>query len=429
MIVIEDTLTHRSNPNLAQARRRLPVALIGNALMRIAGGASGVLVGLYLAHLAKHGAPFGAALVGTLGAVSFTAELLFALPAGVLADAIAPRALMTGGALLGALATQLFGLSRWVGIFFLSRAMEGVASAAGVPPLLAHIAGITEGDAPLRARAMSYLELSLLAGLALGGFAAAQLWRAWGTGAFALVALLYVLCAGLLSAGAAGSRGYGRRAALPGLAAAVRKPSLRRLAPIWICVNSIIGLWLGPALSFLLTARSQKGQLLTGVFADRPERLGWMLVAYSLVFGAGVSLWRVFLPRLPAVRALRISLGAMFAVCGGLSLLNHSGAASVSVRWAIGVSTALCIMVESGFTPAALTLLAGTVGGRGERGAAMGIYSMLLSVGAIFGSLAAAVLGARFAVDGLISGTLALAAAAMMLMPGLERAEVRHVRL
>jgi hypothetical protein len=230
-------------------------------------------------------------------------------------------------------------------------------------------------------------------------------------------------------AGAAGSRGYGRRAALPGLAAAVREPSLRRLAPIWICVNSIIGLWLGPALSFLLTARSQKGQLLTGVFADRPERLGWMLVAYSLVFGAGVSLWRVFLPRLPAVRALRISLGAMFAVCGGLLLLNHSGAASVSVRWAIGVSTALCIMVESGFTPAALTLLAGTVGGHGGRGAAMGIYSMLLSVGAIFGSLAAAVLGARFAVDGLIYGTLALAAAAMMLMPGLERAEVRHVRL
>jgi len=92
------------------------------------------------------------------------------------------------------------------------------------------------------------------------------------------------------------------------------------------------------------------------------------------------------------------------------------------------LSTALCIMVESGFTPAALTLLAGAVGGHGGRGAAMGIYSMLLSVGAIAGSLAAAVLGGRFAVDGLIYGTLAMAAVAMILLPGLERTEVHHVR-
>lgn len=85
-------------------------------------------------------------------------------------------------------------------------------------------------------------------------------------------------------------------------------------------------------------------------------------------------------------------------------------------------------MVESGFTPAALTLLAGAVGGHGERGAAMGIYSVLLSVGAIAGSLAAAALGGRFTVDGLIYGTLGMAAVAMLLLPGLERAEVHHVR-
>ncbi|MGH7195120.1 MAG: hypothetical protein ACREJM_16525, partial [Candidatus Saccharimonadales bacterium] len=77
--------------------------------MRIAGGASGVLVGLYLADLANRGAQVSAALVGVLGAVSFGAELVFAVPMGMLSDAIAPRALITGGAVLGALATQLFG--------------------------------------------------------------------------------------------------------------------------------------------------------------------------------------------------------------------------------------------------------------------------------------------------------------------------------
>jgi len=284
MTSMEDTLTGGSAASLASAGRRLPVALVGNALMRIAGGASGVLVGLYLADLANRGAQVGAALVGTLGAVSFTAELLLAVPAGMLSDAIAPRALMTGGAILGAVATQLFGMSGWVSVFFLSRALEGVAAAAGVPPLLSHITDVTEGDAPLRARAMSFFELSLLAGLALGGLVAAQLWKTWGAGAFAAVALLYVLCAGVLYAGTTGSRGREMCAALPALATALREPSLRRLAPIWICVNSIIGLWLGPTLTFLLTERTHEGQFLHSVYADQPERLGWMLLGYSIVF-------------------------------------------------------------------------------------------------------------------------------------------------
>jgi len=50
----------------------------------------------------------------------------------------------------------------------------------------------------------------------------------------------------------------------------------------------------------------------------------------------------------------------------------------------------------------------------------MGIYSVLLSVGAIGGSLAAAVLGSRFAVDGLIYGTLAMAVVALSLVRDLE---------
>src|SRR5262249_28223430 len=149
---------------LGRARHRLPIALVGNAFMRIAGGASGVLVGLYLADLANRGAQVDAVLVGTLGAMSFGAEVLFAVPTGMLSDAIAPRALMTGGALLGAAATQMFGMSEWVSIFFLSRAIEGVGAAAGVSPLLAHITDVTDRDPTLRARAMSYFELSLLAG-------------------------------------------------------------------------------------------------------------------------------------------------------------------------------------------------------------------------------------------------------------------------
>ena len=58
---------------------------------------------------------------------------------------------MTGGAVAGATATQLFGMSTLNGIFFLSRVNEGLGAAAGVPPLLAHLTDATDRDPALRA--------------------------------------------------------------------------------------------------------------------------------------------------------------------------------------------------------------------------------------------------------------------------------------
>lgn len=413
-------------PNLRSARKRLPIVLVGNGLMRIAGGASGVLVGLYLADMANRGATVDTAFVGTLGAVSFGAELVGAVPMGLLSDALAPRILMTGGAVLGAAATQLFGMSGITSIFFLSRTAEGLGAAAGVPPLLAHLTDVTERDPALRARVMSYFELSLLAGLAFGGLLGSELWHVFHAGAFAAVAGVYLLCGILLYFGAYGSRSHSGHDAMAGLFRALKEPSLRRLAPAWVCVNAIVGLWLGPTVTFLMTGKARDGQLIAGVFSDRPERVGWLLLGYALVFGAGVTAWSFVLPRVQVKRALRISLIAMLLVCAGLLMFNHSGDWSPGLRWLIGAATALSIMVESGFTPAALSLLAGVVGAQAGRGAAMGIYSMLLGVGAIGGSLLAAALGQWLAVDGLIYGTLAMAVVALVLLNRLHPAEIAH---
>ena len=396
----------------------LSLVLLGNSLQRIAAGASGVLVGLYLAQLANHGSAIGAGLVGILGAVSFGAELVAATPMGIASDAIAPRGLMTFGSILGAGASQLFGMTGMVGIFFVSRGVEGVGAAAVAPPLLAHLTDVTDHQAALRAKAMSYFELSLLAGLALGGLLAGQLWSKLGTHAFGAVALVYVLSAGLLYAGAVGSRSHGRERALQGFLHALRHPSLQRLAPVWLCVNTIVGLWLGPTLIFLLTHNSQSGQFLDGIFVEHQARVGWVLLGYSIIFGLGVTVWSFILPRISLQRALHITLFAMLVVCGEFLLFNHLG--SDIVRWIVGVVTALTIMVESGFTPAALALLAEAIGAQGGRGAAMGIYSVLLSVGAIVGSLIAAALGRRFAVDGLIYGTLAMAVVGLLLVRRLD---------
>ena len=408
------------------ARARLPIILFGNALMRIAAGASGVLVGLFLADLANRGATVNAALVGTLGAFAFGAELLGAVPLGWLSDALAPRTVMTGGALLGAAATQLFGTSGLTSVFFLSRTAEGLGAAAGVPPLLAHLTDVTDGDPALRSRVMSYFELSLLAGLAFGGLLGSQLWSVFHRGAFAAVAAVYLLCSVLLYFGAAGSRSHSADEALAGLRRALREPSLRRLAPAWVCVNAIVGLWLGPTVTFLMTSKPQHRQFIAGIFAGQPERVGWLLLGYALVFGAGVTAWSVVLPHVPVKRALRVSLAAMLWVCVGLLLLNHSGGWSSGLRWLTGIVTAVCIMVESGFTPAALSLLAGVVGAQAGRGGAMGIYSMLLGVGAIGGSLMAAALGQWLAVDGVIYGTLGMAVVALVLLKRLHPAENPH---
>ncbi len=403
------------------------LVILANALLRIAGAASGILVGLYLSDLANRGAAIGAGLVGILGAVSFVAELLVSVPMGMMSDAVAPRGLMTVGALVGAIATQLFGITGQTGVFFFSRVLEGVGIATSGPALLAHLTDATDGVPALRARVMSFFELSFLAGLALGGVAGSQLWRFFNTSAFAVTSSVYILAAGLLFVGATGSKGYGTAAAISGFWRALREPALQRLAPIWLCVNTVVGLWLGPTLTFLMTRRSHSAQFLAGIYAEEPQRIGWMLLGYALVFGAGLMGWSIVLPRVKPQQALKIGLLAMPFVCVGLFLLNHSSSQAEALRWLIGAVTALFVMVESGFTPAALALLANVIGGAtGGRGAAMGIYSVLLSLGQIGGSLLAAGLGRRVEIDGLIYGTLALAMIALAILPSLGRDRVNE---
>jgi len=182
-------------------------------------------------------------------------------------------------------------------------------------------------------------------------------------------------------------------------------------------MNIILGVWLGPTVYFLMTSRSTNSQLFAGLLADRPQQLGWLLFGYSLVFGTGLLAWSVVLPRLALGRALRISLVAMLAVSIGLLALNHAGRWPLGARWVLTAVIALVVMIESGFTPAALTLLASAVGPRAGRGAAMGIYSFLLGIGALVGNVLAGVLGKRFAFDGLIAATVVLALVALGFLP------------
>jgi MFS family permease len=89
---------------------------------------------------------------------------------------------------------------------------------------------------------------------------------------------------------------------------------------------------------------------------------------------------------------------------------------SPTARWSMTTATALLIMIESGFTPAALAWLAQSLGVGAGKGSAMGLYSVLLSLGAIGGSLLAGALGKLFAIDGLLLGTVMMAACSLILL-------------
>ncbi|HTV83324.1 MAG TPA: MFS transporter [Acidobacteriaceae bacterium] len=394
----------------------LATAIPGHAVLRIASNASAALVGIYLAHLAVRQAGISAELLGALGAVSFASELIFSIPLGMASDAVSPRWLMPAGALLGGLAIQLFTVSRQIPIFYLSRALEGIGVAAVTPPLLAWLAEATAGHAKLRARAMSFFELSLLAGLALGGMMGSQFWQYFQIHAFSWVAGVYLASALLLYTGAEGSRSHGRKAAIVGVLRVFRDPAARSLAPVWLCVNAVVGLWLGPTLPFLLTHRHQSSQYLDGIFSAAPADVGWLQLGYAAVFGAGITVWSFALPRIRLRSAMRIALLALLPVCLGLWIVNHSAGMKPDLRWAVTTFTALLVMVESGFTPAALAWLAGTLRSGSGKGAAMGIYSVLLSLGAIGGSLLAGELGQAWQMDGLLLGTVAVGIAGLGLL-------------
>lgn len=378
------------------------------------------MVGFYLAHLALQGRAVGATLVGTLGMIASAVELAGALPAGTLSDRYSPRGLLAIGALLGAAATQLFGITGAVAIFFLSRALVGLSAATSGPPLLVYLSDVTRLDPRARGRVMSFFELTLLAGLALGGLTGGTLWDAIDTSAFSALAGVFLLGAALFYCSARAPHPVAAPVTRPmaALRRALTDPLLRRLAPAWLAVNAILGLWLTHT-AFQLTGPKVAGQYLVGGFTA--SEVGLILLGYAMVFATGVTAWGFILGYVPRVRALRIALVAMFFACLWLFLLNSAGEWSAPARVVVLVLAGLSVMVESGFTPAALAFLA-DVADQGEgRGAAMGVYTLLLGLGNAVGAGLGGVLAGWLAFNGLLLGTVGLAVvamAALALLPG-----------
>ncbi|MBC8076085.1 MAG: MFS transporter [Chloroflexales bacterium] len=406
---------------------RLGMALVANALLRIAGSSAGALVTFYLASLAAEGRVASAVLLGWLGVVFNGAELVAALPIGVLADRFTPRLVLVVGGVVGAVAVLAFGLSESVAVFYVARALQGCVAATAGPPLLAFLTDATEHDHALRGRTMGFYELSLLGGLALGALVGGTLWDQVRDAAFVTLAVVYLVGAALFFWSTATPRRQSASAnahTLASMLAPFRDPQLRRLAPAWLAINAIIGMWL-THVTFQLNGPRAAGQYLVGRFSA--SEVGQILLVYAILFAVGAIAWGYALARVSRLRALRISLGALALATGALFLLNSSEGWPAWLRWSLIAGTSLLIVVESGFTPAALAYLADIAGQTEGRGAAMGIYTLLLGLGSGIGAGIGGWLGNALAFNGLLLGTivlLALAFAALGLLPAEGRAAV-----
>ncbi len=415
--------------------RSLRAVLIGTFTLRFSTGLTGAMLAFYLADLARAGTSgVDAKVVGALSATFYLAELVLSPIFGVLADRIGHHRVMLFGPAFGGVAVVLTAFTSHVGVLAGTRILEGASTAASVPAILGFIAFATAGNESLRGKASARFEGATLAGLGVGFIVAPLLFKAIGTNAFLLNALIYGGSFLIYRNGAAGAEaqpiarspedhGFGRYLAL------IRHSNVLLLAPTWIAVNASIGLWFSQSLfQFSKPNAAFPDQWLLQGFSAEQITMG--AIAIAIVFGFGIWWWG---NRFNRFRRTTIIL---FGVVGGIGLVaaglvvNHAGfAAGDSTMLASAVAAATIgvivgLFLLAGATPAAVGLLADVSEQfPQDRGAIMGLYSVFLAVGQISGSLIGGVVADGLGMDGLLlatGGLLVLALIPLSRLRGME---------
>lgn len=366
------------------------------------------LIAFYLNFLAAEGRPISAMEVGALATTFNIAALLSAVPFGLLIDRFSPRSILVGGAILGGVATQLFGLTGVFSIFFMSRVLEGIASSASAAGILAHLANVTKDKPNDRGIIMSWFQVTLFMGIAVGSLVSGVLFARFNAGAFSFVSAGYLVAAIVLWWAASPEVSHEEAknyvSPLDSLRETLSNKLILQLAPAWLAFNSVAGLWLAH-IAFQLSSGSRlEGQFLVGLMS--PEQMGIAGFVYVMVFAVGVLLWGLVLGRVPRVTVMRLSFIGMVGVVVCFFLLNSSAEWSLRSRWLMVGLYAICIMIQAGFPPAALAYLADIADETGSQGTSMGVYTLLLSAGNIIGAALGGVFGEWRALNGLLVITL-----------------------
>ena len=402
--------------------RSLWAVILGTFTLRFSTGLTGAMLVYYLDDLPAYGGPrVDAVLLGVFTASFFAAELILSPFFGMLADRVGYHRVMELGPAFGAVAVILTGLTTSLPLLGLTRWLEGASTAASVPAILGFLAIATVGDEALRGRAVARFEAATLAGLGAGLVAAGVVYTVLGNVAFFANAVLYGVSWSIYRFGISdprvdeGGRRHERRTTLARYLEILRAAHVWLLAPTWIAINAVIGLWTAQSIFQLIREPQPEfaDQLLMGGFSPLVVSAG--LGVGMLIFFAGLVYWGNRFRRLrrTTIIGYGIAGGAVLAVAA--LAINHGGGLPEVVLAALLVPLVGGLFVLAGATPAALGLLADmSEPYPRDRGAIMGLYSVFLAVGQITGSLVGGVAADARGIDGLLLATLGLLAVAVL---------------
>jgi MFS family permease len=406
--------------------RSLQAVVFGTFTLRFSTGLTGAMLVYYLADLR-----YETLVVAVFGALFYAAELVMSPFFGYLSDRIGHHRVMQLGPLFGIVAVILtwaftdpyvLGGTRW---------LEGASTAASVPSILGFIAAATARDELLRGKAVARFEAATLAGLLVGFVAAGPLYQLLGNVAFLVNAVVYTGSLLIYRYGVSAveeqqdaTAGGSSRPSLGRYLDILRGTHVWLLAPTWIAINAVLGLYTSQTIFQLVRERDPRfaDQLLMGGFAPVQVSLG--LGLGGLLFFAGLFYWG------NRFKTLRRTTIILYGILGGAVLvgaaiaINHSIGAPDIARLGLLVPAVGGLFVLAGATPAAIGLLADvTEAYPDDRGAIMGLYSVFLGLGQIGGNLVGGFAAENRGIDGILIASVVLLAVAILPLFALRRYE------
>lgn len=402
--------------------RSLWAVILGTFTLRFSTGLTGAMLVYYLDDLPAYGGQrVDSIVIGLFTASFFAAELIFSPVFGTLADRFGYHRIMELGPAFGAVAVTLTGITTSLPLLGFTRWLEGASTAASVPAILGFLALATVGNEALRGRAVARFEAATLAGLGGGIVVAGVLYTALGNVAFFANAVLYGVSWCIYRFGISdprvdhGGHEHERRTTFARYWQILSGAHVWLLAPTWIAINAVIGLWTAQSIFQLI--RDPQPQ-----FADQALMQGFSPLAVSAglgvgmaVFFAGLVYWGNRFKHLRRTTIIGYGIAGGCVLAAAALALNHGGGLSVPL---LGGFLALIVgglFVLAGATPAALGLLADmSEPYPRDRGAIMGLYSVFLAVGQIIGSLAGGIAAEARGIDGLLLATFVLLAVALL---------------
>src|SRR5574341_522150 len=398
--------------------RSLVALLVGSLLLRAAAGAMGQNIQFYFNSIHEAATKLDHPLrifagAGNVYAISYTvgsliigiffaAEWIAAPLFGAWSDRYGRKLFIIFGPLFGAIAVQITAMTTIVWALVFTRLLEGLSTASNAPATLGYIAEATSHSQKLRSRIVSLFEIATIGGLALGFLLGGLLWNRFGapaifagipltSPAFALNALIYLASLAILWFGLSEIREnkpYSRpataRSALQHYWEILTNPRVRNFAPAWIAINAVLGVLINITARLLTDKFSFPDQLLVGKFDSIAA--GMISFAYLVVFVIGILVWGFFFGHMKRTTVMLIGVGGLFLTCLFLFLLNRQPAFNAPLVTPLALLLVIGVMIQSGFTPAALAHLADiTEGHTGDRGAVMGFYSVFLGIGQFIG--------------------------------------------